>query len=223
VKTVLAILIIGIILVVIGILLVMLFVGFNQSSQSNSEIDKIPVTKSQPIQKEPTKSETKIESKTEPVKEVEPVKTEPVKEVEPVKTEPVKEVEPVKTESNIICSGKADCIRGKVTKINDGDTIKVNGISIRFALTSTPELGKSGGIEARDYIEKICPVGSEAVADEDDGQTGGSYGRTIAKIYCNGIILNESILEAKLGTISTNFCAVSEFGSESWAQKFGCN
>ena len=200
-KTVLAILIIGIILVVIGILLVMLFVGFNQSSQSNSEIDKIPVTKSQPIQKEPTKSETKIESKTEPVKEV----------------------EPVKTESNIICSGKADCIRGKVTKINDGDTIKVNGISIRFALTSTPELGKSGGIEARDYIEKICPVGSEAVADEDDGQTGGSYGRTIAKIYCNGIILNESILEAKLGTISTNFCAVSEFGSESWAQKFGCN
>jgi|CXWL01.1.fsa_nt_gi endonuclease YncB( thermonuclease family) len=163
--------------------------------------------------------------KTEPVKvetelaQPEPVKVEP--KPEPVKVEPV-ETEQEKIEPYIVCLGKADCIRGKVTKINDGDTIKVNEISVRFALTSTPEIGKTGGIEARDYIEEICPVGSDVVADEDDGQTEGSYGRTVAKIYCNGFILNESILEKGLGKISTNFCSKSEFASEPWARKFGC-
>jgi len=121
----------------------------------------------------------------------------------------------------IIDCGIAKCITGKVTEIHDGDTIKVNGESIRFALISAPELGTSSGEEARRYIEKICPVGSKVIVDEDDGQTGGSYGRTIAEIYCNGISLNESILEANLATIYTKFCSVSEFSKESWAQH-GC-
>ncbi len=34
-----------------------------------------------------------------------------------------------------MCSGEAECITGKVTKIIDGDNIKVNDKSIRFALT----------------------------------------------------------------------------------------
>jgi micrococcal nuclease len=133
-------------------------------------------------------------------------------------TEPV-QTEPVQTEPSLGCSGNAKCITGKVTKITDGDTIKVNGESIRFALISAPELGKSGGIEARDYIEQICPVGSKVIVDEDDGQINGSHGRTIAEIYCKGISLNESILKEKLAKIYTEFCSVSEFSNESWAQE----
>lgn len=59
--------------------------------------------------------------------------------------------------------------------------------------------------------------------DEDDLQTQGSYGRVIAQIHCNGVNLNESILEAGLGVISEKFCSKSEFALELWAKKFGCN
>lgn len=131
--------------------------------------------------------------------------------------------------SNVECYGNARCFSGKVIKIIDGDTIKVvgestttTGESIRLALASAPEID-DGEIPARDYIAKICPVGSIAIIDEDDMQTEGSYGRVIAQIHCNGVNLNESILEAGLGVISSEFCSKSEFSFESWAIKFGCN
>jgi micrococcal nuclease len=202
------------IVVILAVIVVLSFGAvtiFNQYSQLTSETSKLPSFQSPQIPKEPTT--TKVESK------IEPVQPEPV-QPEPVQPEPV-QPEPVKTES-INCSGDAKCITGKVTAIIDGDTVFVNGQSIRFALISAPELDNSGGIEARNYIKKICPVGSNVIVDEDDGQTTGSYGRTIAEIYCNGVSLNESILAVKLATIYTEFCSKSEFASEPWAKQ-GCS
>jgi len=120
------------------------------------------------------------------------------------------------------CSGSAACILGYVTNIIDGDTIHVDGNSIRFSLASTPELNEFGGFDAKHFVEKICPVGSQALVDEDDGQTKGSYGRMIAVIYCNGVNLNEAVLEEGHAWLSTSFCSTSEFSSEAWAKKFGC-
>ncbi len=121
------------------------------------------------------------------------------------------------------CSGNARCFSGKVTQVIDGDTIRINKHSIRFALASAPELGQRYGEEAREFIDKICPVGSEALVDEDDGQTQGSYGRIVAVIYCNGMNLNAELLDANLGHIASEFCKVSEFSSSLWAQKHGCS
>ena len=129
---------------------------------------------------------------------------------------------PPTTSSSKNCSGSARCISGSVTKIIDGDTIKVEEESIRFALTSTPELNEYGGQEAKEYLENICPVGSLALVDEDDKQTGGSYGRIIGVIYCNDMNLNEAILDAGLGYLSSGFCSKSEFSTHSWAQRHGC-
>lgn len=126
------------------------------------------------------------------------------------------------TSSSKDCSGSARCISGIVTEIIDGDTLKVDGESIRFTLTSTPELNEFGGQEAKEFIEKICPVGSKALVDEDDGQTQGSYGRIIGVIYCNGMNLNEEILDADLGYLSSGFCSKSEFSTHAWAKKHGC-
>jgi endonuclease YncB( thermonuclease family) len=127
--------------------------------------------------------------------------------------------------TNFECYGNARCFSGKVTKIIDGDTIKVmdeSEESIRFALASAPEISDVDGIQARDHIASICPVGSIAIVDEDDKQIEGSYGRVIAQIHCNGISLNEELLESGLGKISTEFCSKSEFAFEPWAIKFGC-
>ena len=121
------------------------------------------------------------------------------------------------------CSGNARCITGYVTEIIDGDTIKVDGQSIRFALVNTPEYGQSGYNQATDFIARICPVDSPVLVDEDDGQTQGSYGRIIAVVHCNGVNLNEQILGVGLAEILTSFCYQSEFASHSWAQKYGCD
>lgn len=104
----------------------------------------------------------------------------------------------------------------------DGDTLNVDGQSIRLALTSTPEQGQEGYAESSDFTARSCPIGSEALVDEDDGQTEGSYGRLIGVVYCGDTNLNEAILEEGHGTISTYFCDESEFSDEPWAQKNGC-
>jgi len=120
------------------------------------------------------------------------------------------------------CPGSAKCFTGKVTKVVDGDTIHVNGQPIRFALASTPELDEDGGIEAKQFVEQICPVGSEVLVDEDDGQTEDDYRRIIAAIYCNGVNLNEAVLDEGHAWLPSSFCSISEFSTHAWAQKYGC-
>ncbi len=134
-------------------------------------------------------------------------------------TQPAKSTLPLPPQD---CSGSAGCIVGYVTEIIDGDTIMVDGQSIRFALADTPEYGDYGFNETRDFIESICPVGSSVLVDEDDGQTQGSYGRTLAVIYCNGTNLNEAVLDEGHAVIDQRFCEDSEFSSEEWAKKYGC-
>lgn len=130
---------------------------------------------------------------------------------------PQSQLEPQK-----FCSGIARCFVGTVSEIIDGDTIRVDGKSIRFTLVHTPERGETGFSEAKDLVASICPVGSSAIVDEDDEQTKGSYGRIIAVVYCNGKNLNESVLEAGLGIIRTEFCLYSEFSHFDWVEKYGC-
>ena len=126
------------------------------------------------------------------------------------------------TQSSTMCSGNAGCITGIVTSVIDGDTIKVDYQSIRFSLASAPELYENGGNTARKFIEDICPVGSTATVDEDDRQTRGSYDRIVGVIFCNGVNLNEELVDSGLGYLSTGFCDKSEFASHSWATKHGC-
>ena len=95
-------------------------------------------------------------------------------------------------------------------------------LGILLALASTPEPNESGGQEAKQFVEKICPVGSKALVDEDDGQQEGSYGRIVAVIYCNGLNLNDQVIENGYGYLSSSFCYKSEFSTHAWAQKHGC-
>ncbi len=121
------------------------------------------------------------------------------------------------------CKGSADCITGTVTRVVDGDTLDIDNTRIRLTLVNTPEVNQAGYEEAKQFTSKLCPVGSRAVADEDDGQTGGSYGRVIAKVTCDGgKVLNEELLKAHMAEILTDFCGMSEFRNEGWAATYGC-
>lgn len=159
----------------------------------------------------------------------------PIKAAEPeppvtnqAEPKPLEIKEPEKSQSTnseaikLDCSGDARCYTGTVTEVIDGDTIRVDGQSIRFALSSAPELYESEGDKARELVDTICPVGSHVLVDEDDGQTQGSYGRIVAVIYCNDYNLNKELLDSSLGEILFEFCDQSEFGASSWALKHGC-
>ena len=120
-------------------------------------------------------------------------------------------------QTDIDCTGNAMCLKGKVTKIVDGESLDVGDVRVRLALTSTPELNDLGGIESKRFVEEKCPLNSDVLVDEDDGQIEGSYGRVIGKVFCQGSLLNEEILEKGHGQINTIYCFESEFKEESWA------
>jgi micrococcal nuclease len=133
-------------------------------------------------------------------------------------------------QGKIVCKGIAACFEGNITKVVDGDTVDINGIRIRLSLVDTPEVGQTNYSEAKNLAIQLCPIGSMALVDQDDGQKGGSYGRMIGEVYCNynhsnrNITknLNEEMLKSGYAHILTNFCTRGEFAKESWAIGHGC-
>jgi endonuclease YncB( thermonuclease family) len=118
------------------------------------------------------------------------------------------------------CQGQADCFKGKVTGIVDGDTLDINNIRVRLTLVNTPERGEAGYTEAREFVKSVCSIGTDVLVDEDDGQKEGSYDRLIGLVYCmsddnssnkKGALLNEVLLQRGYAVVFEEFCDKSEF------------
>src|SRR5213078_4119339 len=122
-------------------------------------------------------------------------------------------------DGNPQCKGTAACFTDSVTYIVDGDTLDVGSTRIRLALVNSPEVGQPGYAEAKEFTNRTCPVGTQALVDEDDGQTGGRYGRMVALVYCQGTNLNAELLRSGNAVLVPDFCAVSEFARDAWT---GC-
>lgn len=120
------------------------------------------------------------------------------------------------------CKGSAGCFYGTVTGVIDGDTITVDGHKIRLAIVDTPEEDEPGYAEATRFTSEMCPIGSVVAVDQDDLQTEGSYGRTIAEVRCGEVVLNEALLQGGMAVIEKKLCDESEFSAEKWATDFGC-
>ena len=114
---------------------------------------------------------------------------------------------------------------GIVTKVIDGDTLDVmtperETITVRLALIDAPETNEPGFDEARNFMTEQC-LDKNAEVDPDNNQ-GLTYGRTVAVVYCEGINVNEAILENGFADVYQDFCDVSEFADSNWAQEHGC-
>jgi len=99
-----------------------------------------------------------------------------------------------------------------------GITLDIGDFRIRLALVNAPERGEEGYTEATRFTSSICPVGSKATVDEDDGQKEGIYGRLLGVVYCSGKNLDEELLKTGHAKILTEFCKKSEFALETWAK-----
>ena len=114
---------------------------------------------------------------------------------------------------------------GTVTKVIDGDTLDVTTIegetiTVRLALIDAPETNEPGFDEARNFMTEQC-LDKNAEVDPDNNQ-GLTYGRTVAVVYCEGVNVNEAILENGFADVYQDFCDVSEFADSNWAQEHGC-
>ena len=115
---------------------------------------------------------------------------------------------------------------GTVTKVIDGDTLDVTTaegetITVRLALIDAPETDESGFDEARNFMTEQC-LDKNAEVDPDNNQ-GLTYGRTVAVVYCEGVNVNEAILDNGFADVYQDFCDVSEFADSNWAQEHGCS
>jgi micrococcal nuclease len=115
---------------------------------------------------------------------------------------------------------------GAVTKVIDGDTLDVtttdgDTITVRLALIDAPEKDESGFDEARNFMTEQC-LDKNAEVDPDNNQ-GLTYGRTVAVVYCEGVNVNEAILDSGFADVYQDFCDVSEFADSNWAQEYGCS
>ncbi len=112
------------------------------------------------------------------------------------------------------------CITGTVTEIFDGNTVRVDNALFRLALVSSPGLDEEGGQEAKEFLGQVCSIGSDALVDQDDlrpleGLSG--TGRILAVVYCEGVNLNEMLVEHEFASLDSTYCHTSEFAAESWA------
>ncbi len=115
---------------------------------------------------------------------------------------------------------------GTVTKVIDGDTLDVTTaegetIAVRLALIDAPETDELGFDEARNFMTEQC-LDKNAEVDPDNNQ-GLTYGRTVAVVYCEGVNVNEAILDNGFADVYQDFCDVSEFADSNWAQEHGCS
>ena len=111
-------------------------------------------------------------------------------------------------------------VKGKVTSVIDGDTIKVkppgkSEIKVRITLIDTPEIGEDGYYKAKSYTKEKC-LGETAKLYHDTPKLD-VYDRTLYLTFCDGINMNAKLIEKGLGTILTEYCDTSKFADETWA------
>jgi len=79
--------------------------------------------------------------------------------------------------------------KGKVTKVLDGDTFKVQGgKAIRLSNVRAPEMGTKGGAKARNELDVI--IGGKTVSYDSVGK---SYGRNVANVKIAGKSVNQAM------------------------------
>ena len=110
------------------------------------------------------------------------------------------------------------CYVGVVTKVIDGDTIKIDRKSVRLTLVDTPEKRQDGYNDATNLVLEYCPVGSSVLVDVDDIIISDGRGVNFAKITCGDTNINELLLNHNLAKMYNSSCTESEFMYEGWTR-----
>lgn len=102
--------------------------------------------------------------------------------------------------------------QAKIVSVYDGDTVTLD-VDLGFSITSrqkirlygidTPELRgeeRPEGIKARDYLRKLCPVGSTILLKTQKDRQG-KYGRYLGTLYKADLNVNQHLVDKGYATI----------------------
>lgn len=111
---------------------------------------------------------------------------------------------------------------GVVARVLDGDTIVIAGDErVRLVGINAPEPHpepQPGAIEAKRFVENLCPPGAEVGLDIDDLRPRDKYGRTLAIVYVrvdgSWVNLNAELL--RNGHAEVLYFSPSEFNPHRW-------
>ncbi len=109
-----------------------------------------------------------------------------------------------------------------VSYVVDGDTINLQGgEKIRLVGIDTPELGppaENGAVEAKNFVENLCPPGTQIGLDVDDLEPEDRYGRTLAVVYVkmDGVWANLNAELLRRGLAEIMYIPPSEFNPYEW-------
>lgn len=109
-----------------------------------------------------------------------------------------------------------------VSYVIDGDTITLQGgEKVRLVGIDTPEVlphEEPGGREAKEFIETLCPPGTQIGLNVDDLDPTDRYGRTLAVVYVkiDGSWTNLNAELLRKGHAEILFIPPSEFNPYKW-------
>ena len=109
-----------------------------------------------------------------------------------------------------------DAVSGTITRVIDGNTVEIDNVRIRLPLLDVEDSG-NGTMPHAALAREVCPVGTAAHYDVDDGQSEDKYGRTIAMVWCDGVSLDRPLADSGLGWVNIYYCERSEF-SHLWRE-----
>ncbi|MBA7484073.1 hypothetical protein ES707_19596 [subsurface metagenome] len=78
--------------------------------------------------------------------------------------------------------------KAKVTKVIDGDTIKIPRRTLRLANVDAPELGSRGGTKAKNQLKDM--IQGKTISYEPVAK---SYGRIVAQVKIRGKSVNQAM------------------------------
>lgn len=144
----------------------------------------------------------------------------PITENTIIKEEQPKKVDSTEVKQDVVKSDKppyyvqepiGDTFKATVTKVTDGDTIKVEfdgkEESVRLLLIDTPETVHPDkpvqpfGKEASTFAKDFFPIGTEVEIDIDVSERD-KYGRLLAYVWKDGVLYQDAILNEGLARVA---------------------
>ena len=117
------------------------------------------------------------------------------------------------------CAGSTSCLDGKVVRVAEADTlyVRVGADTYKVDLSLTKAERNAG---ADTFTQGMC-LGNNVLVDQDDKQP--AKGKSIlGVVYCSSANLNQQLLDSGHVTLDSRQCATSEFASQDWAKRHGC-
>lgn len=132
------------------------------------------------------------------------------------------------TTSTPQCLGSALCLEGKVFRMVDTNTlyVRTSDGAYRVDLSLTKVSRSDSTYKSGSEITKRHCLGSNVLVDQDDDQSKIYKVRNTSAIkgvvYCGFQNLNQQLLDSEFVGLDFRQCFVSEFASQPWAIRNGC-